>query len=101
MACYRLTFENRQVFDIEIDDKRAVRGSPATVCVGLIYRVTQGARETEPLHREIGGPLEVYATSPDAALLIAQQVLRDVTGSNIASVGRCSAPPGLPFLNLI
>ena len=100
MACYRLTFDTRQVFEVVIDGKRVARDYDTEICVGILYRVTHGARETEPLHRQTGGPIEIYAITEDMTLLIAKHVLREVTGSEIAQIRGCGVPPVSPLLDL-
>jgi hypothetical protein len=101
VACYRLSFDNHEIFEVEIDGKRPARDYAAEMCVGTIYRVTRGARETEPLRRETGGALEIYAVSAETALLIAKQVLREITKAEVASVGQCGGPSALPLLDPI
>ena len=101
MACYRLAFESHQVFEVVIDGQKVARDYEAEACVGTIYRVTNGAREIDPLHRQTGGPLEVYAVSEDMTLFIAKYVLREVTGSDLVSVGKCGEPEGLPMFRPI
>ena len=102
MACYRLTFESQQTFEILIDGKRAAQDYPTEIYTATIYRVTGDAREAEPLHREAGGPLEIYAVSDLTALAIVTEVLKEVTDSSLATVSACNEPlPLLPLLDLI
>ena len=102
MASYRLAFYNRQTFDVVITGRRIVPGTPGTVSVATIHRVIRGTAETEPLHRETGGPLEVYAVTDATALAITTEVLREVTGSDLEHLSEAQAhPPAFPLLDPI
>ena len=80
MVWYRLTFRNSQIFDLGID---RARDSEQKMASGRIYRVTAGVREAAPLRRETGAPIEIHASSGDAAVAIATDVLTAVTGSRL------------------
>jgi hypothetical protein len=100
MSCYRLTFVNHRVFEVEVESA-SVQGELRTeVCTAVMYRVTNGAREHQPLSRSDGGPIQIIATSESMALDIARHVLADVTGSSLERLGECGHAmlPPLPDL---
>ena len=90
MACYRVTFQNRQVFDIDVDAVPLVEERTTAAYVGIIYRVIEGRREAVPLRRLDRDPIQIYAVSERAALLIACEILELVTGTRISTLGGCS-----------
>ena len=96
MRCSRLTFENTRIFDVLIDAARVDGDPSANLCVALIYRVVDGAREFEPLQRQGGTPIQIHAVSPDSAVRIASEVLHQVTGSRLVSTTDCSGTLRLP-----
>ena len=100
MACFRLAFKNRHVYDVIVHGHAAARDFSAPIHTARIYRVTRGVREIEPLHRTSGGPIEVYAVSERTAIAITTEILSAVTGSELAEVSTCDDPavPGLADL---
>ena len=80
-----------------IDGRQVARDYPAQISIGTIYRVIHGAREIEPLHRQTGGPIEIYSITEETALLIAKQVLQEVTGADIARLDACGGSAVLPL----
>jgi hypothetical protein len=98
MSCYRLTFKNDRVFEIEIDSVEVVDELAKNVCTGVMYRVINGAREFHPLQRSDGGPIQVIAMSESATLDIATHVLMEVTGSTLDKLGKCGTRTLLPPL---
>jgi hypothetical protein len=95
MACFRLTFHNRQVFEVEVTAAR-VDAAAVSVYAAIIYRVTGNAREARPLQGSDGQPITIHAVTERAAVDIAIEVLRTVSGSPLERVGKCGGfPPPL------
>src|SRR5262245_667736 len=98
MACYRLTFQNSKSFEVVVEPADVAGNPDTSVCTGLIYRVTNDAREHAPMHRVGGGPITIYAVSEQAALDIARDVLATVTSSKLGRIGACGQRSMLPPL---
>jgi hypothetical protein len=98
MACYRLTFLSQQVFETVIESAPVHGDDRSNVCIALIYTVTGGAREAQPLSRSSGGPIQVLAINEQTAVDIVNEVLKEVTGSRLTGLSGCRAVsfPPLP-----
>ena len=96
MACYRLIFHNTEAFEVLVESEPVHGDYPSSLCVALIYRVTNGVRETEPLRRVAGGPIQVLAVNEHTALDIVTEVLKEVTGSRLATISDCGPDPFSP-----
>lgn len=95
MACYRLTFQNQQVFETVIESAPVHGDERSNVCIALIYTVTGGVRDPQPLRRVAGGPIQVLAVNEQTAVDIVNEVLQEVTGTRLASIGVCDPEPFL------
>ena len=100
MSCHRLTFKNDRVFDVMIAAAEVADELKTNLCTGVLYRVTGGVREAEPLHRTDGGPIQVIATTEQMVLEIATHVLGQVTGSALDQTRPCDDAPGFSRLLL-
>src|SRR5262245_30900586 len=98
MPCHRLIFPNARIFEIVIEPAAIAGDGPLTACAGVIYRVIDDVREYQPLHREGGGPIQIFAPSEAAAVDIAEDVLSQVLGSKLESRSECGHRSRLPPL---
>ena len=98
MACYRLAFHNQQVFEVVIESAPVHGEDRSNVCIALIYAVTNDGRDSHPLHRVGGGPIQVLAVNEQTAIDIVNEVLKEVTGSRLVSLGECGPDPISPPL---
>lgn len=98
MACYRLTFQNQQIFETVIESAPVHGDDRSNVCVALIYAVTNGVRDAQPLRRVGGGPIQVIAVNEHTAVDIVNEVLKEVTGARLTSLAGCDPDPLLPPL---
>jgi hypothetical protein len=93
MACYRLTFHNQQVFETVVESAPVHGDDRSNVCIAVIYKVANGVRDAEPLHRVGGGPIHVLAVNEQTAVDIVNEVLKEITGSRLGSLCDCPTQP--------
>ena len=98
MACYRVSFQNAREFDVTVEPTHVADQLRASVWVAQIYRVVAGTRESQPMSRVDGKPIQIIGVSEQSAMEIAKYVLTDVTGSVVAQVTNCGTTSGTPPL---
>jgi hypothetical protein len=89
MSCYRLTFENTHAFDVVIEPDAVMGSGRGPLHIAVIHRVVQDRREIAPLQSERGGPIRIAGVTEHAALHIATEVLKQVTGSPVSVNAKC------------
>jgi hypothetical protein len=100
VQCFRLTFDRVRTFDLLVEAAHVEDDRTVKLCVGVIYRVAEGARETQPLRSQGGTPIHVYGVTTDGVVRIAVEVLEEVSGLPLASISDCRAPGPLPMVLL-
>jgi hypothetical protein len=89
MACYRLSYRNDQIYEVEIAVAH-IEASRGSVCSAVLYRVGKDGRESQPLLRSDREPITIYAISEQATVNTAMQVLGTVAGSTLSRITRCN-----------
>jgi len=85
MTHYRVTFDDKRVYEIEGRRDRLL-GVGAPVVSALVFRVVRGKRLANALTRPEGPPLEFHAATPLAAVALICDVLQTIHGTKLVSL---------------